>query len=108
QLALLTAGEGAGPTGRVRLLDESEGLEDRVVEVGCHLGPLLGPDALPSLPAEVAQEAHDQRAEQDRDADAGGDDGEAELASPGQGAARCEQAAETRHHEKPAPGRAED
>src|SRR3546814_9859857 len=71
QLALLAASEGAGAARSLGPLDESEGLQHGVVEVGGDLGALLGADALATLDAQVATEAEDPRAEQETDADAG-------------------------------------
>src|SRR3546814_3218311 len=80
QLALLAASEGAGAARSLGPLDESEGLQHGVVEVGGDLGALLGADALATLDAKVATEAEDPRADQETDADAGGHDREADVA----------------------------
>ena len=54
-------------------LDQRQGLEHRVVQVGGHLGPFVGADALGALVGELAAEPHDPRPGEQHDA-AGRDD----------------------------------
>ena len=84
QLPLLAAGEGGDlPVGPGPVLDQGEGLQDAVVEVGGDLGLLLAADARPPLLGEVVGEAAEPGAEQE--GDAGGGDHGAEGAAAGGG-----------------------
>ncbi len=81
QLALLTPGEAPGLGRRVGVpLDQRQRLQDRVVQVRRHVGPLLAADAFPPLVAELADESHDPRAEDEDDTEGGGQHGDAHLA----------------------------
>ena len=57
ELALLGAGQAHHVLGILgRALDEGQGLEDRVVDVGRHLGPLLGAGAGLALRHQIADQ----------------------------------------------------
>jgi hypothetical protein len=100
ELALLAAGEHAGPARCVGVpLDERERLQHRVVQVGRHLGALLGADALPALHAEIAPQPHDPRPEEQRHADASREHGEAELADDRQHTAAREEQGQAEHEQ---------
>ena len=59
QLALLAPGQRRDVGRVVAPLDQGEGVQHRVVEMGGDLGPLLGADALAALLAGVADQAED-------------------------------------------------
>ena len=93
-----------------RLADQGQRLQHRVVHVGGELGPLLRPDALAPLVAQVAGHPEPPRARQHREADDDGDRRQQPLPRLLQLAARREEADEPRHdehraadhHERPA------
>ena len=68
ELALLGPGQADHVLGIVgRALDEGQGLEDRVVDVGRHLGPLLGQGPGLALGHQVAHQAEPPRPEDHHD-----------------------------------------
>ena len=70
QLALLGPGQAGHLAGVARRsLDERQGLEDRVVDGGRHVGPLLGADPLAALDGEVAGQCQPPRTEHDQEPD---------------------------------------
>ena len=92
QLALLAAGERRHRARVVgALLDERQRLEHRVVQVGGHLGALLGADALAALGGQRAREAQDPRGEDDRQHGRDDQDGEHDVAGGAQRAGRGEE-----------------
>src|SRR3954452_23073681 len=91
QLALLAAGEPPDLTRVIRgFLDQRERLQNRVVHVGRGLRPLLGPDPLPPLVAQIRRHPEPERGGQHGkpgDDDRGGDQalpGGTELAARGE------------------------
>ncbi len=76
QVALLGTSQAAYFTRIVRIaLDQGEGVQDRVVDMGGDLGPLLGPDAHQPLLGEVLHHADQVGAGQQRYADEYGERG---------------------------------
>ncbi len=95
QLALLRAGEARDGRGVAGLpLDQGQGLQHRVVQVGGDVGALGGADAGGLLEAQVAPEPQDPRRRQDGDADEGGEHGSGDLPQLGEVGALHEQADE--------------
>ena len=95
QLSLLGPGEPCDGRGVAGLaLDEGEGLEHRVVQVGGDVGALGGADAGRLLEAQVAPQPQDPRRRQDGHADERGEDGARDLPQLGEFRAAHEQADE--------------
>jgi hypothetical protein len=83
QLPLLAAGQAHDLGGGVGPLDQGQGVQDRVVQVGGHLGPGLGADPAPALLGQLVDQPGRPGAEDEAEPDQG--DGHPEQDVPGRG-----------------------
>src|SRR5215211_7211158 len=83
QLPLLAAGQAHDLGGGGGPLDQGQGVQDRVVQVGGHLGPGLGADPAPALLGQLVDQAGRPGAEDEAEPDQG--DGHPEQDVPGRG-----------------------
>lgn len=88
EVALLRPGEGHHLPGFLRALDEGKGLEHRIVEVGGHLGPCLGPDPGRPFLDQVIGESPEPRPGQQGEPTGRDEDGEDDVGRRGQGRRR--------------------